>query len=318
MKIPMNKKLQSQNHSSNDIQENYEIQQIKEKIYDLSFIINPLIYILLVLVIIYVIYSIVFLIISIKSFKQLFNICKIIESTSYTCLQFFLELGIIQLYQFVKIPENALYNTLTSIYENKITDNNAFVDLLNVIQDTIQKEKSLKELRNFLSDSSNIISMNCSTLFSEINDERFSIIFKEHTEKNYEQILINYCKTVSSLQYNREKHFLDDLTYSMMKLLVINYNNENNIPNYNSSELYSVTIKSLAIYRPLKVFLGNYYFSYLDNETDAHFYILLGFLLGNIFLEIVYFLVIKIQIIDKIDSINKNLNKLLKMLKCIN
>ena len=102
-----------------------------------------------------------------------------------------------------------------------------------------------------------------------------------------------------------------------MKLLVINYNNENNIPNYNPSELYSVTIKSLEIYRPLKVFLGNYYFSYLDNETDAHFYILLGFLLGNIFLEIVYFLVIKIQIIDKIDSINKNLNKLYKMLKCI-
>ncbi len=316
MKISMNKKLQSQNNSSNHIEENYEIQQIKEKKHDLSFIINPLIYILFILVIFYVIYSVVFIIIAIKSFTKLYNLCKIIESSSYTCLQFFLELGIIQLYQFIKIPENALYKTLTSIYDNKITKKNAFVDLLNVIQDTIQKEKSLKELRNFLADSSNIIEMNCSTLYEEINDERFSIIFKEHSY--YEQILINYCNTISSLQFNREKHFLDDLTYSMMKLLVLNYNNENNIPNYNSSDLYSLTIKSLEIYRPLKVFLGNYYFTYLDNETSSHFYILLGFLLGNIFLGIIYFLIIKLKIIDKIEKINKNSNKLLDVLKCVN
>ena len=35
--------------------------------------------------------------------------------------------------------------------------------------------------------------MDCSTLYEEINDERFSTIFKEHTEVNYEEILINYC-----------------------------------------------------------------------------------------------------------------------------
>ena len=37
-----------------------------------------------------------------------------------------------------------------------------------------------------------------------------------------------------------------------MKLLVINYKNKKYIPNYNPSELYSVTIKSLELYRPLK------------------------------------------------------------------
>ena len=74
----------------------------------------------------------------------------------------------------------------------------------------------------------------------------------------------------------------------MMKLLVMNYNNKNNIPNYNISELYSVMIISLELYRPLKVLLGDYYFNYLDNETDSHFYILLCFLLGNIILELSY------------------------------
>jgi hypothetical protein len=103
-----------------------------------------------------------------------------------------------------------------------------------------------------------------------------------------------------------------------MKLLVINYNNENNISNYIPSELYSVTIKSLELYRPLKIYLGEHYFLYLDNKTDSHFYILLAFLLGNIILEIIYFIIIKIRIIDKIEKINKNMNKLLKMLKCIN
>ena len=104
----------------------------------------------------------------------------------------------------------------------------------------------------------------------------------------------------------------------MMKLLVMNYNNKNNIPNYNISELYSVMIISLELYRPLKVLLGDYYFNYLDNETDSHFYILLCFLLGNIILEIIYFLIIKFQIINKIESNNKNLDRLLIMLKCIN
>ena len=160
--------------------------------------------------------------------------------------------------------------------------------------------------------------MDCSTLYEEINDERFSTIFKEHTEVNYEEILINYCNTVPSLKYKSEKNFLDDLTYSMMKLLVMNYRNNNHIPNYIPSELYSVIIKSLELYRPFKIFLGNYYFDYLDKKTYSHFLVLLGFLIGNILLEIIYFLIIKIKIIDKIETINKNLDKLLKMLKCIN
>ena len=104
----------------------------------------------------------------------------------------------------------------------------------------------------------------------------------------------------------------------MMKLLVMNYNNKNNIPNYNISELYSVVIISFELYRPLKVLLGDFYFDYLDNETNSHFYILLFFLLGNIILEIIYFLIIKMRIINKIEFINKNLDKLLIMFKCIN
>ena len=36
--------------------------------------------------------------------------------------------------------------------------------------------------------------------------------------------------------------------------------NTNYIPNYIPSDLYSVIIKSLELYRPFKVFLGNYYF----------------------------------------------------------
>ena len=320
IKFQIKKEKEPNNNNINSIEEDIEIQKIKNKIYDLSFIINPFIIILILLVIIYIIYSIIFLIISNKSFNSLFYICEIIETSSYNCLEYFLELGIVQLYQFVKIPENGLYKTLNSIYKNKPSNEskNAYVDLLNKIQDTIQKEKSLKELQKEIGDTKNLISLNCSTLFSQLNDERFSFIFKEHTEVDYEKILIEYCYTVPSLQYEDEDLLLRDLTYSIMKLLVINYNNKDNIPHYDLSELYSVTIKSLELYRPLKIYLGEHYFLYLDNKTDSHFYILLAFLLGNILLEIIYFIIIKIKIIDKIEKINKNMNKLLKMLKCIN
>ena len=72
------------------------------------------------------------------------------------------------------------------------------------------------------------------------------------------------------------------------------------------------------LYRPLKNFLEDYYFEILNKQTKSHFYVLTGFLLGNIFLEIFYFFIIKNKIIDKIEKINKNIEKLLKMLKCVN
>ena len=320
MKNQTSKKEHNNVNNQKKLEEDYEIQKIKEKIHDFSFIINPFIVILSILVIFYIIYSILFLIISNMSFTELYNVCKIIESSSYSVLQFFIELGIIQLYKFVKIPETALYNTLWAIYHNKTKDDgeNAFVDLLNIIQDTMQKEKSLKELKTEIGNSNNIITLDCLTLYSSIKDERLEIIFKEHKEIDYEQILINYCNSIPTLKYQTEELFIEDLAYSMMKLIVVNYKNKNYIPDYTPSELMSVTIKSLEIYRPLKIFLGDYYFSYLDYETKNHFYILLGFLLGNIILEIVYFLIIKIRIIDKIEIINKNLDKLLIMLKCVN
>jgi hypothetical protein len=182
----------------------------------------------------------------------------------------------------------------------------------------MQKEKSLKELESAIDSTDKIISLDCSTLYSNIKDERFSTIFNEHNEFDYEYLLIQYCNTIPLLKFKNEDLLLEDLTYSMMKLLVMNYRNNNHIPNYIPSELYSVIIKSLELYRSFKIFLGNYYFDYLDKKTNSHFFILLCFLLGNIVLEIVYFLIIKIQIIDKIETINKNLDKLLKMLKCIN
>ena len=319
MKLTHNKKLEH-NNSPNNFEKNYEIEKIKEKIYDLSFIINKFIIILIILIMIYTIYSIIFFVISNESFTKLNNICKIVESSISTCLQFFFELGIIELYQFIKIPENALYNKLWSVYNNKTSENggNAFVDLLNIIQDTIQKEKSIKELESPLANITNIISMDCSTIFSEMNDKMFSQIFIEHSEMDFEQILVNYCNTIGVLKYKSEDLFVEDLTYSMMKLLVTNYNNNNNIPNYNISELYSVMIISLELYRPLKVLLGDYYFNYLDNQTNSHFYILLCFLLGNIILEIIYFFIIKTRIINQIEFINKNLDRLLIMLKCTN
>jgi hypothetical protein len=219
--------------------------------------------------------------------------------SSYSCLQFYLELGIIELYQFIKIPENSLYNTLWALYDNKTNDisQNAFVDLLNIIQESSQNENSYKDLKSSIGNTNSIISLNCSTLYSELNDNRFNKIFNEHNEVNYNQIINNYCNTISSLTYQTEHVFIEDLTYLMMKLLLINSNNQNYIPNYIPSELYSVIIKTLVLYRPLKNFLEDYYFEILNKQTKSHFYVLTGFLLGNIFLEIFYFFIIKNKII---------------------
>ncbi len=55
----------------------------------------------------------------------------------------------------------------------------------------------------------------------------------------------------------------------------------------------------------------------LKDKMDNHYNILLIFLIGNIVIQIIYFVVIKFFILDKIEGVLSNLERLSKILNCI-
>ena len=55
----------------------------------------------------------------------------------------------------------------------------------------------------------------------------------------------------------------------------------------------------------------------LKDKMDTHYNILLIFLIGNIVIQIRYFVVIKFFILDKIEGVLSNLERLSKILNCI-
>ena len=55
----------------------------------------------------------------------------------------------------------------------------------------------------------------------------------------------------------------------------------------------------------------------LKDKMDNHYNILLIFLIGNIVIQIIYFVVIEFFILDKIEGVLSNLERLSKILNCI-
>ena len=55
----------------------------------------------------------------------------------------------------------------------------------------------------------------------------------------------------------------------------------------------------------------------IKDKMDNHYNILLIFLIGNIVIQIRYFVVIKFFILDKIEGVLSNLERLSKILNCI-
>ena len=55
----------------------------------------------------------------------------------------------------------------------------------------------------------------------------------------------------------------------------------------------------------------------LKDKMDTHYNILLIFLIGNIVIQIIYFVVIKFFILDKIEGVLSNLERLSKIVNCI-
>ena len=315
------RKNEKKKHKNEEM--NQQIQNSNEDLignYSLFFIMKKFIIIICAMTFIFIFYCIIFIKISYNSINSLKNIIKIMENSSYDENLTYFMIGVIQLLQYINIPDISLYNTFYSIFKNKTIDlkvSDFFTDLYNYQQEIYLLERREKQVDKNLIDSE-IITFNCSSFFQFINNRRFNYVIDNHPDKNYLEQMINFCNHINVMIYANEEIYMDNLYYSILKLLLLNSHLIHEFPKYPMEELSELTLQILVIYQPLKLYLGNYYLeTVLKKKLDIHFYTVLLFLLGNIIMEIIFFILIKFLIIDHIDETNKNLNKLLRILKVI-
>lgn len=63
------------------------------------------------------------------------------------------------------------------------------------------KEKSLKQLIKSIGNTNDILKLDCSIIYSQLKDERFTFLSKKYYDVNYEEILTNFCNSIPSLKY---------------------------------------------------------------------------------------------------------------------
>ena len=115
-----------------------------------------------------------------------------------------------------------------------------------------------------------------------------------------------------------DKLLTDDIIFRINMLLLTDSNNElNSVTTYDNEDLYYLLMEVLFVFRPLRTKYASYYNDVvLKDKMKTHFSYLLVFLIGNIFLGLLNFVIIKLVVFDKIDFININFDKLTKILKC--
>jgi hypothetical protein len=190
-----------------------------------------------------------------NSSNKLKNAIKIIENSAYGENLTYMMVGLIQLLQFIKLPEVTLYEIFH--YLNLYSDKDFFSDLYSHQQKIFLLERREKELGKSFKTDAQILNFNCDTFFIDIKNERFNTIIEQYPEKNYLQQMINFCKHIKIMSYSNEEIYLDMLYFSIMKLLLINSDSISDFPDYNVDYLSELIAEILIIYRPLKLYLDN-------------------------------------------------------------
>ena len=291
---------------------------ISHKKYNVGFLIHKYIFILICFLLLYLTYSIVFYIIYSFSFDELNKIIKVLQSSSYTEEETYLVIGIIQIMEYVSFPVSAIAKVLPFYYSNRTIDKNYFETLLNDIEDFYIAETIAKDAVKSIPTHNELLDFNCDTMYTKMKDSRFEQIIQTYPQMNYDQLLISYCKSIPSIQFGNQsdKFLIDELLYKSTKLLLnVDNFNEDKATEYNQDELYEVITELVYILRPLRKYYYDYYYKVeLSNKMDIHYVILIVFLLGNIIIQIIYFVIIKMLILDRIESIISNLEGLGKII----
>lgn len=294
---------------------------VNQKKFDAGFLLKKFKIILICFTCFYIGYCWFFYSVYTRSFDNLDIIIKVIQCSSYMEEKLYLTIGLVQIFQYISFPTESLTTVLSNAVTNSSRlQSNYFEALLDEIQSNFQSETLAKNSNNIIPGHKTILVSSCDTFLDDVQDSRFTSIVQSYPERKYEEQIIKFCKSTKALHTKRDgdKLLVEEVIYSTMSLLLIkdNYNSQIETK-HDENELYFLISEILFVLRPLRRYYGDYYFKIvLDAIMKEHFFYLTIFLIGNIFIQVIYFVIIKFGIIDQIETILDNLEKLQTIMNC--
>ena len=187
-------------------------------------------------------------------------------------------------------------------------------DLLNEV-DLMERENS------FFKPLSEVINLNCETLYKEIQDPIITAMINGYPSANYEGLLAKYCAVYSNLKtYPDDKMTLNIITYKTSKVLDLfldtTYRTYEIITN--CLLIYQIYTEILMIVRPIRRYLYEYLIDdVIKKILNNHNLLMIMFLLINFIYEIMILIIIKFGIINKIIKSSKEIIVVAKAFECI-
>ena len=289
------------------------IQECPINHFNIGFITNKFIVLLLIYSSIFVVYSIFFIVIYCKSFHNLTTTSKFLESSNYSEENSYLIINLVQIFEYMEIDNTTLKKVLSHVVDNVYSIEKTFlVELLDNVFTNNQQKMELNDKSQFIPEDEKILKISCESFYNDIISNTIQNFHKFYPKIDIETQLINFCNDISSLNYNNDKLLFDVISYESMKFLLRKYydNKKYNLI-FSEKQLLFLLSKLILMYKPYKSFLNNYYFEViLEQQLNKLFAYLLAFLLGNIFLQISNFFLITLCILKSIENTLKNINKI--------
>lgn len=237
----------------------------------------------------------------------------------------YMGMGLIQVMSLTNQTDQMLNDYFSGI--NEAVDNkdlfqkNEYVrKLIEQIFELVQENKQMEIKYDFFTPIDEVIKMDCSSLYKDINDYFIEIMVNRYPESNYYDLFSNYCKTFKPLGiYSKHELAYEYIGYQMSQLLNMFVNQEYETYNLinNSSLIYQLYSEIIILIGPIRFFIYSHISDTIINKIINNFedsYI--TFLIVNILFEAIILIFVKYAIVKNINIIINEIMDLSIALEC--
>lgn len=184
----------------------------------------------------------------------------------------------------------------------------------------VKENKQMEAKYSFFTPIDEVIEMDCSSLYKDINDYFIEIMVNKYPDSNYYDLFSNYCKSFKPLGiYSNHELAYEYIGHQMSQLLnmFVNQEYETYYLINNSSLIYQLYCEIIILIGPIRFFIYSHISNTVINKIIDNFvnsYI--TFLVVNIFFEAIILFFVKHAIVKHINVIIKEIIDFSRALEC--
>lgn len=200
---------------------------------------------------------------------------------------------------------------LQSFYTNDVKEGYVVSTLKTVMVDLAMVEKRENPYQSKIIPLRNMMELNCSKFYKELNDtilEGMSDYFSEEFDEFYiYYIFEKVCSFYKFMEYKHDKIMMKEVIYRLMTINNNMIHKFENLYSINISENFiNIYIIVLMIYRPIRHFESTQIFlSFINKVSHSYTQVIYSYLVVNSLFEILLFAILRIFVLGNFIFINK-------------